>query len=163
MSAMAPCRQTASVVVRTIQGSRRSARNLAKHKGANAVADLRAGIPEGFSNQVCEVNTFAEKVTGNGCLRWRDTHTLREDTHEVGEARPVPEQLLVAEIVGIVDGSFAVALHRKAVNDIQAQVLLRRVQVPLDHLIGGAARLQLIDIAPELPVVCVDGICRELC
>ena len=96
VSAVASCRKTAGIVVRTIQGSRRSARNLAKHKGADAIADLRASISKRLSNQVGEVDSFAEKVSSNWCLRWRDTHSLREDTHEIGEARSVPKQLLIA-------------------------------------------------------------------
>ena len=141
VSAVASGWKTACIVVRMIQGSRRSTCNLAKHKGSDTIADLRAGISKRLSNQVGEVDSFAEKMASNWCLRWRDAHSLREDTHEIGKARSVPKQLLIAEIVRIVDSRLSKALHLEAVDNIEVQVLLRCVQIPLNHLIGGTARL----------------------
>ena len=58
-------------------------------------------VIERLTNQVGKVNTFTKQETVAGGLRRRDAHALRQNSDEVRESTPMPEQLLVAKVVRV--------------------------------------------------------------
>jgi hypothetical protein len=111
-----------------------TAGDLAKHECGNAIRDLWAAVRSRLADQVCEVNALAEEVA---CARgfWRrNPHSLGKDSHKVGEAASVPEQLPVLNLVGIKDLCFAFALNLEAIDEFEASAGTGVLHVSVNHL-----------------------------
>lgn len=55
----------------------------------------------GFGDHISEVDALSEHVAGHWGFGRGYAQALTEDTHEVGQSRPVPEQLLVGDVTPI--------------------------------------------------------------
>lgn len=83
-----------------------------KHEQTGIVGDISATVVCGFGDDVGEVDTLVEHITGNRGF-WRcNTETLGKDTGIVGGTRTMPEEFAVAV------GEVVVALFIPAVDFI---------------------------------------------
>jgi hypothetical protein len=78
----------------------------------------------GLGDHICEVDALPEHVAGHWGLRRSDAQPLAQDAHEVGQPRPVPEQLLVGDVTPI-PGVFFILDELEDVQDLQAICLVR--------------------------------------